>query len=238
MAEQMTSEDVDLQEKINTGTTWTRNDFMEKHGYLVIRNLWDPEELKSPVPTQRGQYNFHGNDTENYEFIPVENQVEGSTSRYWYPQYRQIHSEIRHKIEKEIGRTLYETYYYDRFYFSGQKLEKHADRDACEISVTVHIDTNLQGDDADWPIWIKTPDQYSDETHKEISVKGENHFVILKPGDGMVYKGCERPHWRDIMPGKVQPAHIIFPRHTYYHQIFFHYVLQDGYRAHFAWDRR
>ena len=238
MPEQMTSEEVDLQERINTGTTWTRNDFMEKHGYLVIRNLWDPEELKSPVPTQRGQYNFHGNDTENYEFIPVENQVEGSTSRYWYPQYRQIHSEIRHKIEKEIGRTLYETYYYDRFYFSGQKLEKHADRDACEISVTVHIDTNLQGDDADWPVWIKTPDQYSDETHREITVKGENHFVILKPGDGMVYKGCERPHWRDIMPGKTQPAHIIFPRHTYYHQIFFHYVLQDGLRAHFAWDRR
>ena len=91
MTEQMTSEQVDLQEIINTGTTWTRNNFMEKNGYLVIKNLWDPEELKSPVPTQRGQYNFHGNDTENYEFIPVENQVEGSTSRYWYPQYRQIH---------------------------------------------------------------------------------------------------------------------------------------------------
>ena len=23
----------------------------------------------------------------------------------------------------------------------------------------------------------------------------------------------------------------------YYHQIFFHYVLQDGFRAHCAWDR-
>ena len=22
----------------------------------------------------------------------------------------------------------------------------------------------------------------------------------------------------------------------YYHQIFFHYVLQDGFRAHYAWD--
>ena len=236
MAELMTSEGVDLQERINTGTTWTRNDFMEKHGYLIIRNLWNPEELKSPVPTQRGQYNYHDNDIENYKFAPVENQVEGSTSRYWHPQYRQIHSEIRHKVEKEIGRTLYDTYYYDRFYFSGQKLEKHTDRDACEISVTVHIDTNLQGDDADWPVWIKTPDQYSDENHREITVNGENHSVVLKPGDGMVYKGCERPHWRDMMPGKIQPSHIIFPRPNYYHQIFFHYVLQDGNRAHFAWD--
>ena len=44
------------------------------------------------------------------------------------------------KLEKHIGRKLYNTYYYDRFYFPGQKLERHADRDACEISVTVHVE--------------------------------------------------------------------------------------------------
>ena len=27
------------------------------------------------------------------------------------------------------------------------------------------------------------------------------------------------------------------PEEYYYHQIFFHYVLQDGQRAHCAWDR-
>ena len=27
---------------------------------------------------------------------------------------------------------------------------KHADRDACEISVSVHVSTNLEGKDADW----------------------------------------------------------------------------------------
>ena len=27
------------------------------------------------------------------------------------------------------------------------------------------------------------------------------------------------------------------PEEYYYHQIFFHYVLQDGKRAHCAWDR-
>ena len=50
------------------------------------------------------------------------------------------------------------------FIFPGQKLERHADRDACEISVTVHVGTNLKGSDADWPIWIKTPDTYGDDT--------------------------------------------------------------------------
>ena len=60
------------------------------------------------------------------------------------PQYRSIHSGIRLKLEKELGRKLYNTYYYDRFYFPGQELTKHTDRDACEISVTVNVSTNLK----------------------------------------------------------------------------------------------
>jgi len=51
-----------------------------------------------------------------------------------------------------------------------------------------------------------------------------------------VYKGCERPHWREPMPGSNKK---IFDKkeELYYHQIFFHYVLADGERAHCAWDR-
>ena len=55
------------------------------------------------------------------------------------------------KLEEAIGRKLYNTYYYDRFYYPGQELTRHADRDACEISVSVHVSTNLEGKDADWP---------------------------------------------------------------------------------------
>ena len=226
MAETMTPEQIILQEMHNTGTTWTRNDFMEKHGYLIIRNLWNPEELYHPVPMRRGQFNYHSKDLEDYDYEPIEQQVEGSVARYWHPQYRSIHSGIRMKVEKELGRKLYNTYYYDRYYFPGQELERHADRDACEISVTVHVGTNL---DDEWPIWIKTPDEYSDKSKRTTISTGDDHSVILKPGDGMVYKGCERPHWRNPMPGE--------GRDTYYHQIFFHYVLQDGQRAHYAWDR-
>ena len=72
----------------------------------------------------------------------------------------------------------------------------------------------------------------------------KNRSLVLKPGDGVIYKGCERPHWRDT------PCLVLIKRETrklfgkstvatdtYYHQIFFHYVLQDGQRAHCAWDR-
>ena len=240
MAEAMTQEQVAFQERVNSGTSWTHNESFEKNGYLVIKDLWDPKELYSPVPPEKGQYNYWDKNPEHFNHVPVEGQVEGSTSRYWHPQYRAIHSGIRMKLEKHLGRKLYNTYYYDRFYYPGQALSIHADRDACEISVTVHVSTNLEGDAADWPIWIKTPDTYADKTKMVITETGEKRSVVLQAGDGMVYKGCERPHWRDPMPTPRRRKRDIILRRKqkeyYYHQIFFHYVLQDGNRAWCAWD--
>ena len=246
MAEQMTEMQLMFQEKKNTGTAWTRNEKFDKDGYLKIENLWDAEELYHPVPELRGQINYQDMNPENYQHIPVENQVEGSVARYWHPQYRKIHTGVRKKLEKELGRKLYNTYYYDRYYFPGQALTKHADRAACEISVTLHISTNLPDDLKDCPIKIKTPDVYTDKSKSAILVPGEERSCVLNPGDGMVYKGCERPHWRDPMPTPSDPVTNLFRNKKkkkdkkseyYYHQIFFHYVLQDGERAQCAWDR-
>jgi hypothetical protein len=218
-----------VQERRNSGSSWTRNEEFEKNGYYVVKNLWDPKELFSERPEKSGIYNYYGKKEDQFNYNELEHQVKGSTARYWHPQYREIHSLIRIKLEKIIGRKLYNTYYYDRFYSPGQELDFHADRDACEISVSVHISTNLEGDDANWPFCIKTPDTYSDEKKTEIVEEGERHCIIIQQGDGVIYKGCERPHWRDPMPGG--------DGDYYYHQIFFHYVLQDGIRAHHAWDR-
>ena len=238
MAEQMNELQLMFQERMNTGTAWTHNESFEKNGYLVIKDLWDAEELYHPLPPERGQMNWWGKKIDQFTHTPVEMQVEGSLARYWHPQYRQIHCGIRTKLEEALGRKLYNTYYYDRYYFPGQPLTKHADRDACEISVTVHISTNLEGNDADWPIHIKTPDTYADKKKTQILVPGENRSVVLKAGDGMVYKGCERPHWRDPMPGAKKNKKLFGKSaDLYYHQIFFHYVLADGQRAHCAWDR-
>lgn len=236
MAEQMTEEQLFYQERQNTGTSWTRNEQFEKDGYLVVKNLWDPKELYRPVPEERGQINYWGKKLDQFTYYELETQVEGSLACYWHPQYRSIHSGIRLKLEKLLKRNLYNTYYYDRFYFPGQALTRHADRDACEISVTTHISTNLK---EPWPIWIKTPDTYVDKKKTVISKKGENRSVILSAGDGMIYKGCERPHWRDPMPTEYKKTWYgkrVEKEGLYYHQIFFHYVLADGQRAQCAND--
>ena len=227
----MNIEEVVKSDYENQGTSWTRNEFFDTNGYLIIKNLCDPEKLFHSVPKERGLFNWKGSDKlDKFTYQEDETQVSGSLARYWHPQYRKIHSEIRLILEQVIGRKLYNTYYYDRFYFPGQALDKHTDRPACEISVSVHVSTNLK---ESWPIWIKTPDTFEDKTMKTAS--GENRFVHLEAGDGMVYKGCERPHWRDPMPGLLE-SNINKNKSLYYHQIFFHYVLQDGIRAHYAWD--
>lgn len=211
----MTPEQIDYNEKLNTGTSWTRNSKFEQNGYLVLSNLYDAVELVRPLPHYRGTINYWGKKIDQFNYEPIESQVDNSLSTYNHPQYRQIHTNVRLKLEKIIGRKLYNTYYYDRFYWTGQELAKHTDRDACEISVTLHIGSSLR---QPWPILIK-------------SVSGKNKSVDLFPGDAMLYKGCERPHWRDPMPGDNRPG-----MEDWYHQVFFHYVLADGERAHCAGD--
>jgi alkylated DNA repair dioxygenase AlkB len=218
----MTEQELLWQEKRNTGTAWTRNDLFEELGYLVVKNLWDPQELYRPVPEIRGQINYWGTKPDQYHLTEVESQVNGSLATYTHPQYKEIHCGVRKKLESVIGRELYNTYYYDRFYFAGQELTRHADRDACEISVSVHISSNI---DECWPFSIKTVD-------------GDEVSVCLQPGDGLLYKGCERPHWRDPLQSRYKRKRDRLKNwitrkqdDTYYHQVFFHYVLADGLRA-------
>ena len=172
-----------FQERHNTGTAWTRNDSFEKNGYLVVKDLWEVDELYYPLPEQRGQLNYWDKNPEHFHHTEVEQQVEGSLARYWHPQYRTIHTGIRLKLEEIIGRKLYNTYYYDRYYFPGQELTKHADRDACEISVSVHISTNLEGKDADWPLVCEGEDL-------------NEYKLELEPGKSLYYNGSRYKHGR------------------------------------------
>ena len=230
--EKWTEERVLKEEISNLGSSWTRNKFFDDNGYLILKKLCHPEKLFSEVPDKKGTTTYWGNKLSQYDHDNEEHQVEGSTARYWYPKYRQTHSKIRKVIEDIIGRKLYNTYYYERFYSSGQELWKHLDRPPCEISVSVHVGTNLK---EEWPFYFKTPDKYTDPSKKELLKKGKKVSVNLNAGDGVVYKGCERPHWRDRMPGSYEEMN--GHEKIYYHQIFFHYVLQDGIRAHYAFDR-
>ena len=99
-------------------------------------------------------------------------------------------------VEKETNLKLWPTYAYTRVYKKGHALEKHTDRKSCEVSTTL----NLGGDM--WPIYL---------TDK----KGKNIEVKLKPGDMLLYSGCELEHWRNAFKG------------NYCSQVFLHYNIQS-----------
>lgn len=107
-----------------------------------------------------------------------------------------------------IGGDVLPTYVYARIYKHGAELVRHRDRDACEVSLTV----NLQKD-VDWPIWIQKPD-------------GTEVNCELEPGDAMLYLGCVADHWRGKFFGQ---NHV---------QMFMHYVKADGARAHTFFDKQ
>ena len=108
-----------------------------------------------------------------------------------YSQYSNIAMETlmlkcQPEMEKVTGLKLYPAYTYARIYKKGDELKRHKDRFSCEISTTM----NLGGDD--WPIYL--------EPSGEIGKKGIK--VDLKPGDMLVYSGCELEHWRNKFRGK------------------------------------
>lgn len=216
------------QERVNSGTSKTGHEEFDKHGFLVLRNFYDASKLKEEVPKERGTYRY-GRKITDYEYKSHEIQVPGCLSRYSYPPYKETQNEIAKKLIEVIGAELYTTYFFDRFYFVGQELKKHVDRESCEISFTMHISST--NDDVQWPIFIK-------------SVEGKEVSLLLNPGDGLLYKGCERPHWRQPLESFYSPTKLLIRKmmgkedDTYYHQIFFHHVLANGRRSHFAFDNR
>jgi hypothetical protein len=116
-------------------------------------------------------------------------------------------------MQKKTGLKLVPTYSYCRLYRTGNILKRHKDRPSCEISTTL----NLGGDN--WPIFIDPTgsdnviDEYKN-IHKPGAPKGVE--VNLKPGDMLIYSGCDLEHWREPFKGKLCG------------QVFLHYNHADG----------
>lgn len=89
---------------------------------------------------------------------------------------------IHSKLEKKTKLKLAPTYTYTRLYKNGDELKRHQDRFSCEISATLNLGGDL------WPIYLE------DANKKDVKVK-------LNPGDLLIYRGIELPHWRKPFDG-------------------------------------
>lgn len=99
-------------------------------------------------------------------------------------------------IASYTGLDLLPNYSYWRMYQHKSILEKHQDRNSCEISATICLGydiSNLTEEDKDyvWPIFVKSTDGYDLQ-------------IDLSPGDMLIYRGCDLEHWRDPFKGLSQ----------------------------------
>jgi len=106
-----------------------------------------------------------------------------------------LHSLLTSKVEEVTGNVkLYPTYYYARTYLKDSDMFAHKDRPSCQNSLTMNL-----GQSHDYSFFI----EYEDGKYEEIS---------LKPGDAVIYRGCEWNHYRPVFDG------------DWYTQVFLHWV--------------
>ena len=200
-------------------------------GYLYVPEIIiDPSNLYLSPPKDENNNNKVGalfyRDDDDVFFEPIDEHVPTSFSRYRYPPYREVHALLGQAIENILQIDLFPTYYYERCYWKGSVLERHVDRPACEISISVQVSSNTKP----WPICFKKPN-------------GEEASVTMNNGDGVIYKGIEIEHWRNKLDSKYNRFQRYIKKlrkiddDTYHHQIFFHYVKAQGNYVHFAYDR-
>jgi len=107
-----------------------------------------------------------------------------------------------------LGEEVLPTYTFARIYKNKAVLERHRDRPACEISLSINLEKDI-----DWPLYFQRPD------NSETSVE-------LNPGDAVLYLGCQADHWRNKFEGK---------EHT---QLFMHYVKSNGTKSWAFFDKQ
>jgi len=173
---------------------------MDKIKYKKIENFLDKKEIdlfsKYSERLHRHYLSIINSST-NFE-------KENHTGIYAEPLFEILLELKKPIIEKITSLKLFSTYSYWRMYTYGADLPKHTDRPSCEISATVH----LSGTSDNFPIYM------------------DGEAIHTKPGDAIIYKGIELPHWRNELEDDFQC------------QVFLHYVDQNGLYKDYKYDKR
>ena len=142
------------------------NDF-DKNGYVHLKGFLDEDNCKE-LTQELNKYIERGKTTKDPQ-CPLSEAVHGT------PTFDKLLQDLLPHFEKASGKKLYPTYSYARLYKPGEKLKKHTDRPACEISATVTL--GFEGNP--WSIYMA------------------GNKVDMQVGDAVLYRGMEVEHWRE-----------------------------------------
>jgi hypothetical protein len=175
-----------------------------KNGYCLVENAISLE-LRDFV-TQYALFdemqNFNGNG---------DGQTPNAHFRYADPAMESLLIHLHKTMEENTGLLLFPTYSYHRVYRPGDELKEHRDRPSCEISATICFNYSYDDSKFSWPIFMN------------------NYEAVQKPGDMIIYRGCDLPHWRNKFNIEEDVWQV---------QGFFHYVDANGPHAEWKFDKR
>ena len=202
----------------------------ESASYFAANKYWVQREFLSPelaivahryavMKAETGEARGKG---ENYPDTP---------SMYGDTLMETLMDLLTPRMEGITGLQLFPTYSFFRVYRPGDELKAHADRPACEVSVTVCLGYDYgspAGNEQVWPIYIDNSMDFRAHAEEATRTPGPDDgiAVSLRPGDAMIYRGREVKHWRWPFTGKHQA------------QVFIHYVDQNGPYATCKFDER
>lgn len=181
-------------------TQETLAEFAERR-YVFVEKLVSEEDRKALYQRARARAET--------ATMKADKTVPDTPAAYADPAMEDLLVRLHPRIEEITQLELFPTYSYFRVYKRGDTLQRHTDRFACEISVSINL-----GFDAavPWPIWIEGP-------------YGRSRWE-LNPGDAVIYRGIDCPHWREAFDGESSV------------QVFLHYVNQHGPQAEWKFDKR
>jgi len=195
-------------------------EYFKKNKYVVIRGFLDPNLAnlmyhycttrvqQIDFKSQYAKEHYHG----DWDGRFGDEQAPGSFNAYGDPMMDTMLSASTDVLSGYTGLKLIPEYTYWRLYVKGEILARHRDRESCEISTTLCLGyntSNLSGEEYegyDWPMFVEGQ-----------IIEGLDGIPIhMKPGDMIIYRGCEVDHWREAFKGL---------NHA---QMFMHYNDADG----------
>ena len=145
----------------------------------------------------------------------------------WWPM-TSFHFALTHSIEVIVGKPLAPTYSFFRSYQQGDICRVHADRAACEHSMSL---TLAYADGNPWALSVEDIPLPEHQYFKagQTPDYGDNAFAAypMQPGDAVLYKGVSHRH------GRLEPNPNKWSAH-----MFLHWVETDGPFAGEAYDGR
>jgi hypothetical protein len=113
---------------------------------------------------------------------------DGRATRFWRhrdPVADRLHVAIADLVQRASPAPVKPSYSYFCEYVAGSELEKHTDREACGLTLSITIDASpsARREDA-WPLCVEDAD-------------GSVFRALLGRGDALLFKGRERPHFRE-----------------------------------------